>query len=155
MEVARGDAACIRFPPKANDVISRKFMRDHICLYKGRPPFDLDAFCRDFRQGPPRYQVMLLTNSNIRTLRNDLQSHQRDFYNDRYGLHPLRQGISLYHYTTRNKYTFIYCEYGRGKIRYGLYQQYVPVGTPGVPYQIFHGCPPVRVCPGFKQVGAC
>ena len=89
MEVARGDAACIRFPPKANDVISRKFMRDHICLYRGRPPFDLDAFCRDFRQGPPRYQVMLLTNSNIRTLRNDLQSHQRDFYNDRYGLRPL------------------------------------------------------------------
>ena len=158
----RGDSACDRSHLNKNDVISQKFMDDHICLYRRSPPSNLEAFCRDFRQGPPIYQVMLLDTDDIKTLRNDLINHQKDFYNDREGFRPLHPGVSLYHYTTGNRYNFIFCEENRGKWsayrKSGFYQQYIPSGTCGKPegiYKIYHGCPPVKTCPGFRQNGNC
>ena len=157
-----GDAACDRQTLNPNDVISQKFYNDHICLLRGSPPKDLTAFCRDFRQGPLIYQVMLLTTDDINRLRKDLQGHQNDFYNDRYLFRPLHPGAALAHYTTDGTYSFIYCEEKKGtwigKLKSNRYQQYVPQGTAGNPkgvYQIYHGCPPVVDYPGFKQDGTC
>ena len=157
-----GDAACDRQTLNPNDVISQKFYNDHICLIRGSPPKDLTAFCRDFRQGPLIYQVMLLTTDDINRLRKDLQGHQNDFYNDRYLFRPLHPGAALAHYTTDGTYSFIYCEEKKGtwigKLKSNRYQQYVPQGTAGNPkgvYQIYHGCPPVVDYPGFKQDGTC
>ena len=160
-----GDSACDRQRPiNTDDVISQKFMRDHICLVRKSPPNDLVAFCRDFRKGQsvPLYQVMLLSTDDIKQLRNDLMGHQGDFYNNRSMFRPLDTGASKVHYTTDQSYTFIYCELKQGKWngkrKAGLYQQYIPKGTAGNPqgvYKIFHGCPPVDVNPGFSQPGPC
>ena len=51
------------------NVISQKFMDDHICLYRGSPPSNLKAFCKHFRKGQEIYQVMLLNTKDIKKLR--------------------------------------------------------------------------------------
>ena len=157
-----GDSACDRQTLNKNDFISQKFMDDHICLVRNSPPTDLVAFCRDFRPSQPLYQVMLLSTDGIKQLRNDLKGHQNDFYNNRSMFRPLDTGASKVHYTTDQSYTFIYCELSKGKWngnrKIGPYQQYIPIGTVGNEhgvYQIYHGCPPVDVYPGFSQPGPC
>ena len=159
---AVGADACDRGTLNANDVISQKFMDDHICLVRKSPPKDLPAFCRDFRRGQPKYQVMLLGTNSIKQLRYDLIRHQNDFYNDRSKFRPLNPGVGQVHYTTDQPYTFIYCELIRGRWigrqKTGRYQQYIPIGTAGNPqgvYKIYHGCPPVVSYPGFSQPGSC
>ena len=154
-----GASACDSQTLKANDVISQKFMKDHICLFRNSPPIDFTAFCRDFRKGRPIYQVMLLSTDDMKQLHNDLKGHQMDFYNDR---NLFRPRTSKVHYTTDQPYTFIYCEQKQEKWigcqKTGCYQQYVPKGTAGNPqgvYQIYHGCPPVTSRPGFRQNGSC
>ena len=157
-----GASACDSQTLKANDVISQKFMKDHICLFRNSPPIDFTAFCRDFRKGHSIYEVMLLSTDDMKQLHNDLKGHQMDFYNDRNLLRPLKPGDSKVHYTTDQSYTFIYCELIRGRWigrqTTGRYQQYIPKGTAGNPqgvYQIYHSCPPVTSRPGFRQNGLC
>ena len=159
---ARGDSACDHGTLNANDVISQKFMDDHVCLFRNSPPNDLPAFCRDFRPSQPLYQVMLLSANSIKQLRNDLKGHHNDFYNDRDRFRPLHEGASQVHYTTDQSYTFIYCELKQGKWngqrKTGRYQQYIPIGTAGNlkgVYKIYHGCPPVTSRPDFRQNGPC
>ena len=155
-----GDGACIHVWVRENDVISEKFMKDHICLIKNArsAPTDLEAFCRDFRPDQPKYQVMLLTSKDIAQLRNDLKGHQEDFHNDREKFRPLRKQASLVHYTTDNTYNFIYCEQTKkwqGKRKGNEYLRYIPHGAPEGMYKIYHGCPPVRNYKGFRQSGPC
>ena len=157
-----GDSACDRQTLNPNDYISQKFMDDHICLIRNSPPTDLVAFCSDFRQNQPLYQVMLLNTDDIKRLRRDLKGRQNDFNNDRDKFRPRHTGAGQVHYTTDQSYTFIYCELKQGKWngkrKTGRYQQYIPIGTAGnqrVVYQIYHGCPPVDVNPGFSQPGPC
>ena len=157
-----GDSACDHQTLNPNDVISQKFMDDHICLVRNSPPTDLVAFCSHFRQNQPLYQVMLLNTDDIKRLRHDLKGHQNDFYNDRDKFRPLHAGAGQVHYTTDQSYTFIYCELKQGKWngkrKTGHYQQYIPKGTAGNPqgvYKIYHGCRPVTSHPGFRQNGSC
>ena len=159
---ATGADACDRGTLNANDVISQTFMDNHICLARKSPPEDFPAFCRDFRQGQPKYQVMLFSTSlrtpSIKQLRDDLRRHQNDFYNDRERFRPLNPGAGQVHYTTDHPYTFIYCEQIRGRWIGGQitgYQQYIPIGTAEGVYKIYHGCPPVESYPGFRQTGSC
>ena len=157
-----GDSACDRGKLNENDVISQKFMDDHICLVRNSPPNDLAAFCRDFREGQPKYQVMLLSPDGIKQLRNDLKGHQNELYNDRLMFRPILQGPSEIHYTTDKSFTYIYCErkQGRwnGKQKTDHYQLYIPQGTDRNPegvYQIYHGCHPIDFHPGFCKSGPC
>lgn len=158
-----GDSVCDRHIHLSNnDVISEKFMQDHICLIKSsrRVPTDLKAFCRDFRREKEIYQVMLLTPEDITQLREELKEHQNDFDNDRDKFRPLRRQASLVHYTTDNTYNFIYCEQTKkrdwqGKRRGNEYLKYIPHGTPEGIYKIYHGCRPVTEHRGFRQSGPC
>ena len=142
-----------------NDVISQKFYVDHICRIRGPirryTSSSLSTFCRDFRRGPPVYQLMLLTDYDINRLRNDLQGHQNDFFNDR---NDLRPNPSRVHYSTDDTYDFIYCQRTRGTWigyqRSNQYQRYVPRAYSTL-YQIYHGCRPVTTYPGFRQNGSC
>ena len=126
----RGDIACdldAHRYLKEKDVISEKFMKDHICLIRKSAPTDLEAFCRDFRQGPRKYQVMLLNSVGIKQLRQELSRHQTDFDKDRENFRPLRRNESSVHYTTDNAYTFIYCELTKkwkGQHRSNEYHRY-------------------------------
>lgn len=157
----RGDTACdrnIHRRLEEDDVISEKFMKDHICLIRKDRPKNLEAFCSDFRHGQPVYQVMLLTRDDIKRLRKDLMRHQQDFYSDR---EKFRQKPSSVHYTTDDTYSFIDCKYARkweGKLISNKYMQYIPRGTSGKPegiYKIYHGCQPVQEYLGFRQPGWC
>ena len=158
-----GASNCDREELNKNDVISQKFMDDHICLLRYYPPSDLVAFCREFRPSQPLYQVMLLSPNGIKQLRIDLLGHQKDFYNDRFLFSPLHPVPSQIHYTTDQYYNFIYCEQSQGtwiaKQKSGRYQQYVPRGKVDNPegiYQIYHGCAPVgEEYPGFRHPGSC
>ena len=157
-----GASVCDRQKLNENDVIHQKFMDDHICLTRYSHPTDLVAFCREFRPSKPVYQVMLFGPEGLKQLRKDLLGHQNDFYNDRFKFKPLGPAISTIHYTLGSSDTFIYCEQSHGtwigKLKAGRYQQYVPRGKDENPeglYQIYHGCPPVEVYPGFSQPGSC
>lgn len=155
----RGDGACVRQQLMEDDVISNKFMEDHICLIGTSAPTDLRAFCRDFRHGQPVYQVMLLEKEDIKRLRKDLKGHQEDFYNDRTKFRPLLKKESLVHYTTDGTYTFIYCDLNyknwKAKRKSNEYLRYIPYGTPKGIYKIYHGCHPVQKYSGFRQLGSC
>ena len=151
----RGDSFCDRIMKlNENDVISEKFMRDHICLIRGKRIEDVRdwcAFCRDFRgkgqtpPPPPKYQVMLLTPRKLKQLREDLEKHQGDYSDHQ------RQNNRIY--TTEDRYNFVYCEqrnsYWRGYIKYGLYQQYNTQKSQDL-HRIYHGRPPVKHNPGFE-----
>lgn len=159
-----GAEVCDRLRLNANDVISQKFMKDHICLIRGTAPGNLEAFCRDFRKGPPVYQVLLLRQDELDQLRSDLTNHQNDFYNDRNMFRPLHSGYGLRHYTTDQPYSFIFCERPRGQsqwigqLKSGYYQQYIPQGPVRKNervYKIYHGCRPVQQYPGFFEQGSC
>ena len=139
-----------------DDVISEKFMRDHICLITApRTPSKrvLCDFCRNFRgKGQKRlskYQVMLLTPKELKQLREDLQKHQRDYRDDR------RQSNRIY--TTEDRYNFVYCERRKGdwmgEIKRDLYQQYNTRQSPQGRHRIYHGRPPVKHNPGFETKG--
>ena len=163
IQAAAGDAACDRkYKLTGNDVISKKFFDDHICLQRGGYPTDLAAFCNDFRQGQPLYQVMVITPPELTQLRNDLTSMQVQFYRERAKVPPLLNPPSQIHFYSRDRYDFINCEYKtgfwKGKKLSGRYNQYIPKGTPGNPeatYQIYHGCPPVTSRPGDSAPGPC
>ena len=146
----------------SNDVISQKFYKDHICRIKGSikryTGKSLSTFCGGFRQGPPIYQLMLLTDSGINRLRDDIRVHQNDFFNDRDDLRP---NPSRVHYTTDSTYDFIYCEktggMWSGYQKRDQYQRYVPRAADGNSrlYRIYHGCRPVTTYPGFRRNGSC
>ena len=155
----KGDDACDRSLTLAPcDRISQKFYDDHICLVRKDPPKNLDLFCDDFRN-LPLYQVMILTTSEIKQLRNDLGNHQEEFYENRAHYPPVKRTLpSTMYFYTDNTYNFIECRNYKGKKLNGYYQLYVPRGTDGNPegnYQIYHGCAPRSTRPGFSANGQC
>ena len=159
---------CVKQTLNKNDVISQKYMDDHICLIAPgkNPPSgkkEILAFCDDFRTDQGLYQVMMVSNKQLKALRKDIENHQDDFKNDREHFRPIKRGASDVHYTTENTYDFIECERTQGekpsgKKMNGYYAQYIPMGPregKNSKYQIYHGCPPVRNNPGFRRDGNC
>ena len=157
---ATGDSACDRnMNLNSGDRISQKFYDDHICLVRGSPPKDVNAFCRDFRN-LPLYQVLIVNPTQLKQLRNDLGGHQVQFYENRQHYAPVKTSLpSTMYFYTNDKYNFIECRDYKGKKLSGQYQLYVPRGTKGNPkgnYQIYHGCAPRATKPsGFGVPGQC
>ena len=156
---ADGDDMCDTQRLHDNDYINQRFMTGHICLLKGAAPSNAKArasFCDDFRN-LDLYQVMMLSNKELKALRKEIKAHQDDFEADEAHWPPLLLGPSTRHYTTAGTYSFIECKNGKGKSLPKRYMQYIPKGPEGNAkvYQMYHGCPPIKDSPGFRNVGNC
>ena len=166
-----GSSACLTMPIKQFGVISGKFYKSHICVLKNGIPADNDLpkFCKDFRPGVRKNHVMMLTKDELNQLVADLRGHQGDFgrLSGRFAGNP-----SNIHFYTDDTYNFVECNKKgsdfKAHVLKGLYGRYVPKAVRKVTkarrskklktteiYQIYHGCAPSHLRPGFSASGSC
>ena len=171
MVTTAGSSACKNVPIKHFGEISRKFCTSHICVLKDGIPdaHDLPEFCKDFRPGVRKNHVMMLTEDELNQLVADLRGHHGDFgwLSGRFAGNP-----SSIHFYTDNTYNFVECNKRgsdfTGHVLSGYYGRYVPKAerqltmarrgerpTATEIYQIYHGCAPSDIRPGFSAPGSC
>lgn len=135
---------CITVKLSEEDPISRKFYKDHVCVYE-TPPNANKKFCQNFRQKQPRYQVLMVSLNELKKLRADITDMQATFY-----LFRDQIASRQVHFATKDTYSFYDCELigtsWKANSLHNMYQEYVPrvpSGNNKGKYQIYHGCPPV------------